>query len=362
MSNATPNPAKVYRLHDMVVEEVSLVDRAANRRKFLIVKRDGENTMGVGAEVTQRADGSFVAAGTQQQAAPAAGAPAVTPPAAPVAKASIALTADAQTMFTDVLEEAIDNLTASLDMVKAAKVIETQEEADADALLEMVMASAEDLSDTVSAYAGIEEAPAEGEGEGEEGAAPGPMTANAGGAPPPNAGAPVLPMGKRLDVRRAKRTIAKSEGERVGMTLLQKYGAKMSKERRSRFEAAMKVLSEVFGEVQPMLRDKAAGKKPKPGEKMPPAPPAAPAKKADDPEAAKLKTANEKLTKQLGDIQTVAKRQAEQLAAARSSRAPSNAVGVEPTNVKKSSDHVSWPVDMNDDRYNRETAGKDFFG
>lgn len=32
--------ARVHRLVDMVVEEVSLVDRAANQRRFLIVKRD----------------------------------------------------------------------------------------------------------------------------------------------------------------------------------------------------------------------------------------------------------------------------------------------------------------------------------
>ena len=30
----------VHRLVDMVVEEVSLVDRAANKHRFLIVKRD----------------------------------------------------------------------------------------------------------------------------------------------------------------------------------------------------------------------------------------------------------------------------------------------------------------------------------
>ncbi len=36
-----PDPTDgVHRLVDMVVEEVSLVDRAANLRRFLIVKRD----------------------------------------------------------------------------------------------------------------------------------------------------------------------------------------------------------------------------------------------------------------------------------------------------------------------------------
>jgi hypothetical protein len=34
-------PGKVHELTDMVVEEVSLVDRAANKRKFLVTKQDG---------------------------------------------------------------------------------------------------------------------------------------------------------------------------------------------------------------------------------------------------------------------------------------------------------------------------------
>ena len=35
-------PGAKFRLHDIIVEEVSLVDRAANKRRFLVVKR-GKN-------------------------------------------------------------------------------------------------------------------------------------------------------------------------------------------------------------------------------------------------------------------------------------------------------------------------------
>ncbi|MCP4678730.1 MAG: hypothetical protein GY854_25115 [Deltaproteobacteria bacterium] len=42
MSTANTNAGRVRRLLDMVVEEVSLVDRAANKRRFLIVKRSDE--------------------------------------------------------------------------------------------------------------------------------------------------------------------------------------------------------------------------------------------------------------------------------------------------------------------------------
>jgi hypothetical protein len=57
----------VHRLRDIVVEEVSLVDRAANKRRFLVVKRSGEmldgedqeleETAGADGELTDEGDG-----------------------------------------------------------------------------------------------------------------------------------------------------------------------------------------------------------------------------------------------------------------------------------------------------------------
>ena len=63
---------KVHRLRDMVVEEVSLVDRAANKRRFLIVKRsdemaeDGE----VGAEVKPDGRGGLTAGASRRSSRP----------------------------------------------------------------------------------------------------------------------------------------------------------------------------------------------------------------------------------------------------------------------------------------------------
>jgi len=55
----------VHRLRDMVVEEVSLVDRAANKRKFLVVKRRTDMGKsadeGLGPEVVQDEDGRYTA-------------------------------------------------------------------------------------------------------------------------------------------------------------------------------------------------------------------------------------------------------------------------------------------------------------
>jgi hypothetical protein len=39
---ASEGEAGVHRLRDIVVEEVSLVDRAANKRRFLVVKRSSD--------------------------------------------------------------------------------------------------------------------------------------------------------------------------------------------------------------------------------------------------------------------------------------------------------------------------------
>ncbi|NOJ79819.1 hypothetical protein [Myxococcus xanthus] len=76
MTSTTQGPASVHRLIDMVVEEVSLVDRAANKHRFLLVKRDdmpdapqdtsqAEGTNSAASD-TSKADDALVA--TAQQA------------------------------------------------------------------------------------------------------------------------------------------------------------------------------------------------------------------------------------------------------------------------------------------------------
>ncbi|MFP2956553.1 hypothetical protein ACLEPN_01660 [Myxococcus sp. 1LA] len=61
MTSTTQGPASVHRLVDMVVEEVSLVDRAANKHRFLLVKRDGD-TMHNAPQDTSQAEGDSGAA------------------------------------------------------------------------------------------------------------------------------------------------------------------------------------------------------------------------------------------------------------------------------------------------------------
>ncbi|RJS14226.1 hypothetical protein DRW03_35215 [Corallococcus sp. H22C18031201] len=57
MTSSTSGSAPVHRLVDMVVEEVSLVDRAANKHRFLLVKRDGD-TMDDAPQDTPQTEGA----------------------------------------------------------------------------------------------------------------------------------------------------------------------------------------------------------------------------------------------------------------------------------------------------------------
>ncbi|NNC15224.1 hypothetical protein HJC22_05675 [Corallococcus exiguus] len=67
MTSTTQGPASVNRLVDMVVEEVSLVDRAANKHRFLLVKRDGD-TMHDAPQDTSQAEGDNHAASDTSKA------------------------------------------------------------------------------------------------------------------------------------------------------------------------------------------------------------------------------------------------------------------------------------------------------
>nr|WP_241768639.1 hypothetical protein [Myxococcus xanthus] len=67
MTSTTQGSASVHRLVDMVVEEVSLVDRAANKHRFLLVKRDGD-TMDDAPQDTSQAEGANSAASDTSKA------------------------------------------------------------------------------------------------------------------------------------------------------------------------------------------------------------------------------------------------------------------------------------------------------
>lgn len=74
---------QVFRLEDIQVHEVSVVDRAANKRKFLIVKNEGvmSKKSGAGAEVKPNGKGGHTVAKDDVTTAPPSGEPPPAPPA-----------------------------------------------------------------------------------------------------------------------------------------------------------------------------------------------------------------------------------------------------------------------------------------
>lgn len=327
MSDASkPDPKQVYRLHDMSVEEVSVVDRAANRRKFLLVKREGD--MGIGAEVTTNADGSLTvakpAAQTETTTAAADG--------TTTESAAKAIDPEVKATFSSVVEEALNGL------AKAKQLLASS--GDAADVVDAVVKVADDLADSVFAFLGIED--------GDKGTVIEP------------ADAPAAPagMGKRLEVRRAKRIIAKDAGDKAAATVLAKVGAKMSKDRLTRFQTAMQVFQDLLNEVLPAAgpsdTEKAKGApsagiaEQKPGEK--------PAVQPATAKTAKRDAATEKL---LAEAATTIKKQAEQLNALRATTQASNGASVEVSKAR--GEDVSWPLDMNEP-VNEKTSGKEFFG
>jgi hypothetical protein len=70
-----------FRLTDIQVEEVSMVDRAANQRRFLVVKSSASTRLG--AEIVSGADGALTISKAPGDAVPASGEPPATEPPAP---------------------------------------------------------------------------------------------------------------------------------------------------------------------------------------------------------------------------------------------------------------------------------------
>ena len=330
-----PDTQQVHRLEDMVTEEVSLVDRAANRRKFLVVKSEGR-TM-AGAEVVQGSNGQLTAAG---------GAPQAAAPVAPsgTTKANTKLTADAQQALAACAEECLAQIEDLQKQIEGADVVETEEEMDAAPVCEALMTVAEACEDACYALTGMDP-----DGDAEEGESP----PDAQAAPPGAPNEPGPPLSKRLAVAKAKRVLGHAEVAK-GVTLIAKYGAKMKKERLSRFQQAMDLLSSVMGDVVPTMRDavmeKAKGKKKPPVAPAAGATPAGPSAPNAPPPAMSpaAKAAQETITKLEAQIATLATRVQKsdaEMAAKRALVAPSNAAQVEGERVAKG-DGFSWPMDM----------------
>lgn len=124
---------KIYRLEDIEVQEVSVVDRAANKRKFLVVKSEERRmAKSIGAEIKPDGKGGHTVVKDEPQAAPAQGEQAAaTPPAIPAPEGTqtpagepkLKLSAEARAEMLKRVEGATAKLAALKAMLDSAEEV-----------------------------------------------------------------------------------------------------------------------------------------------------------------------------------------------------------------------------------------------
>ncbi|TAJ75043.1 MAG: hypothetical protein EPO42_14390 [Gallionellaceae bacterium] len=296
---------RVHRLTEIVVEEVSMVDRAANKRKFLVVKRSDE----MGAELTPDGKGGFTAATPATQQTKAGACPPAGDKKKPAMKA-LELPPGAKQMMGPLLEKAAERLKALADEVSSSKDAEVPEEGGIPPIPEEFWSELVSICDSLAQldtmYPKAPAAPEEGE-------------------PPPAEGEP-----------------APAEMQMAAKALVAKFGAKMSKERLSRFEQALSVLGSILQELRPQAGEAAAPSEMQMSAKGP-ARKEAPAPQAND----ELKKGLEKMATMLTSVVGTVKKQSDELAAIKKSRGQGNGLTIEGGPSRRETQEVSWPLDMN---------------
>ncbi|HEU4410169.1 MAG TPA: hypothetical protein VFS43_33245 [Polyangiaceae bacterium] len=165
----TPAARRVHRLLDMVVEEVSLVDRAANNRRFLLVKRDDPMTKKKTAfSARQKArEGATRKRGAPDDASAAPAAPpapaATAPPPADVTPPSDGVDKQASGPLGVALS-ALESLT------EAVELLSTVAEGEGAADLPALAGELREAADALAGAAGYDPPEGEAGGEGDAGA------------------------------------------------------------------------------------------------------------------------------------------------------------------------------------------------
>ena len=232
---------KIFRLHDMVVQEVSLVDRAANKRQFLVLKREDESMAKVGEELKPDGNGGFTTAKTDE------GAP--TPPELPPAPAAPTPVDDATAKVEDspitpqvkqdvlrMLADALENLMTVATTVKAAQEDGGEEGNLPPTVVEGLKSIGGLLQGVVERY---EAAPAAKQDD----STPEPK---ADDVPAPATPAAVSPV-QGDDVLKSLMIAANT----ITAGPVDKAGRKMSKTRLDQLREAMKVLDGILSDVDP---------------------------------------------------------------------------------------------------------------
>jgi hypothetical protein len=307
----------VHRLRDIVVEEVSLVDRAANQRRFLVVKRSAE-----------MADESTANADTKPD----------TPNAIQKAKKKPAAAARA--------EEAVDE-------EKAKKPADDQDDEATDAEKARAASKDDDEDDTDDDAAGEKKQRKKGEGlviaapvkeallriltsalerlmalansikdatEPDEGE---------GATMPEDVGTELAAIAEMLS------GVDKRKTTKAGVA---KAGARMAKDRLDRFQKAIALLADILKEL--------TDAKEAPAEPSAGAAESGVSKRDVTPSQAATVPGLADLVSGIGELTRVVKRQEEELTRMRQARGVSNAIPVEGGRRAEPPD-VSWPLDMN---------------
>lgn len=327
---AAPDQKKIFRLTEMEVEEVSLVDRAANQRKFLVVKR-AEDQMNVGAkEVHPNGKGGMT---TQKAGAGACGAAGDGKKKKPGMMKALEVPPGFKEAAGPLLDKVVERVGALQSEIKGSKPAEIGEEGDLPGVpaefasgCQQVMGLLDKLCSmwpTAAAEPEESEEPAEGEGD------------------------TTPPAPSEMQMRLAEKAFVDASAllKRVGV---EKIGAKMSKDRYARLAQAAEVVMNLVAELAPATT-------PAPG-----APPlgkkAAKEEKKEDKDKAeksdaKLDQVMNSVAQLAGSLNqlagVVAKQQTQVARLAKSRGEASNLAAGGESGAEVEGSDVSWPLDMN---------------
>lgn len=350
-----------HRLRDMVVEEVSLVDRAANKRRFLIVKRSDEMAEDdrVGAEVKPDGRGGLTAGGVEKaKKKPGAGA------------------ADDEAAAEQKWKKPADG--ADEDTAKARRRAASEGDGDEEAAQKArrpkpMDGEADGEDQTAKTKGPKNEANDEGDGDEQKRKQADGLT-----LPTPVKEAVLRTLTEAIErlmsvANRVKEAAETDEqvdapvpdevgtevraiGELLGgvgerypspttKASVAKSGARMAKDRLDRFQKAMTLLADILKELTD-AKDSVAAPTAGAAEAGRAAGIGAGVRKRDDVAAAKAVPGLAELVAGIGELTRVVKRQEEELGKLRQARGVSNAIPVDGAR-RRDPDDVSWPFDMN---------------
>jgi hypothetical protein len=303
----------VHRLRDIVVEEVSLVDRAANQRRFLVVKRSADMADENTATADTKPDSpNTIEKGKKKPAVAAADEAAdqekaKKKPAADEGDDADTAKARASTKDDDEEEDGDEEPTK-----KARKQELVLAPAVKEALLRVLTDALERLMTLANT---IKEAAEPEDGDGGE-----------------------MPKDVTSELEAVADLLYDANKRKKAKADVAKAGARMAKDRLDRFQKALSLLADILKELTGTID-------------APPAPTAGAAetgvtkRAAAAPQPASVPGLADLVTG-IGELTRVVKRQEEELSRMRQARGVSNAIPVEGGRRAEPQD-VSWPLDMN---------------